>query len=159
MPNPQGKNWVFTLNNYTEHDVDALIALGTELQGIKYLIFAKEVGESGTPHLQGYVSLAERKRLPYLKDLIGTAAHLEIARGSPAQAAAYCKKDTTETEDIYEYGTLPGGKGSRTDLMAVCSSIQEGKSLKRLAQDHPQAYIRYSKGIRSLRQQFITIVG
>ena len=48
MPSQQAKNWVFTLNNYSEDDVQRLSALGTEMPDpLKYLVFGREVSESG----------------------------------------------------------------------------------------------------------------
>ena len=40
----------FTKNNYEESDIDALLAE----ERFSYVIFGLEVGEQGTPHLQGY---------------------------------------------------------------------------------------------------------
>ena len=58
----QAKHWCFTLNNYTADEYDALSAIGHELpKEISYIIVAKETGETGTPHLQGYISF-DRKR-------------------------------------------------------------------------------------------------
>ena len=45
------KNWVFTLNNYTEDDL-AQIKRFFETMCV-YGIFETEIGEQGTPHVQG----------------------------------------------------------------------------------------------------------
>lgn len=102
MP-PKAKRWVFTLNNYTTGEVDLLSQLA-ESEHVTYLIYGKETGESGTPHLQGYVVFDTEKRLNQAKALLGTRYHLEVSRGTPAQASEYCKKEG----DFNEYGTLPG---------------------------------------------------
>ena len=83
----RSRGYVFTLNNYTEEEVEALRQCGS-----KYLIFGKEVGESGTPHLQGYVWFTNKKSLKQMKKL-SPRAHWEAQRGSTEQAAEYCKKD------------------------------------------------------------------
>ena len=60
----QAKRWCFTLNNYTEDDLKNL-ELGFDRD--KFII-GKEVGENGTPHLQGYVNLEVKQRLTELKN-------------------------------------------------------------------------------------------
>lgn len=69
-----------------------------------YLVAGQEVGAEGTPHLQGYVCFASAKTLSAVKRLGGLGrAHLEQQRGTPEQAAVYCKKDGV----VFEKGTLP----------------------------------------------------
>jgi hypothetical protein len=137
MPNG-AKNWCFTLNNYTEEDVALLDALGSELAGIKYLVYGKEVGENGTPHLQSYVSFDRRRGLAYCRSLISSRAHFEIARGSACQNAEYCKKEG----DAKEFGVVPRGQGARNDLVSVVQAIKDGASKRELLDVHPQAYAR-----------------
>lgn len=90
----RGVRWVFTLNNYTEDDVSRLGRLGGDLDrsGVSYLCYGREVGESGTPHLQGFVILSRRRHLAGVRELISTRGHFEICRGTPQQASDYCKK-------------------------------------------------------------------
>ena len=90
---PRAKNWCFTLNNYTPADVDRL---ATENDAVCYLIFGREVGASGTPHLQGVVCFQSRKRLSQVKEYIG-AAHCSVTRHL-SQSIDYCKKDGDFTE-------------------------------------------------------------
>ena len=85
-------NYVFTLNNYDESDYDALNG------SYRYHICGKEVGESGTPHLQGYVVFKTKKSLPQLKKLL-PRAHWEIRKGSHEEARDYCKKEGDFIED------------------------------------------------------------
>ncbi len=63
------RNLVFTLNNYTQSEVNAIKTLDGD-NDISYLIFGYEVGESGTPHLQGYIELSKQKSLRQLKKLL-----------------------------------------------------------------------------------------
>lgn len=83
----RSRGYVFTLNNYTEEEINSL-----KLCGSKYLIFGKEIGENGTPHLQGYVYWNCLKSLKQMKKINGRA-HWEIQKGSFEQAIEYCKKD------------------------------------------------------------------
>ena len=47
----RGRRWCFTLNNWHDSDVESL----KKMTDIKYMIVGIEVGEKGTPHMQGYV--------------------------------------------------------------------------------------------------------
>ena len=52
------RNLVFTVNNYTEADFNRLLSH----EHFKYVIIGKEVGENGTPHLQGYAEQSKQMR-------------------------------------------------------------------------------------------------
>lgn len=80
------RTWCFTVNNYSEDDRSSLLQLP-----YSYLIIGDELGDSGTPHLQGYVTLQKSVRLSFLKK-INSRAHWEIAKKASA-AAQYCKKE------------------------------------------------------------------
>jgi len=94
---PQSSRWCFTLNNYTVDECQAINELD-----VKYMIYGREVGLTGTPHLQGFIIFSGSKRLSTLKKLI-PRAHLEIAKGTTEQNITYCTKD----QEVSEYGTRP----------------------------------------------------
>lgn len=100
----RAKNWVFTLNNYTDDD-QVNLRRAAETPQITFLVFGREVGENGTPHLQGYVEFASRLRLNQAKRLLNQRAHLEVRRGTAQEARDYCVKD----EDFEEYGEISQG--------------------------------------------------
>jgi len=137
------KRWCWTLNNYTDAEVASLNAVSTD--SVTYLVYGREVGESGTPHLQGYVVLRRRLRLGGVKRLLGIdRGHFEIARGDDGAASDYCKKDN----DFVEIGELPvDHSGSRTDLVSMQASIDAGESIRSVAEAHFGTYIRYFRGI------------
>jgi hypothetical protein len=80
---------VFTINNWRDVDEEKLDTM-FQHGHFNYLIYGKEVGMSGTPHLQGYVQLKKKLRMNQVKNFIGSTAHLEVSRGHPLTAAAYC---------------------------------------------------------------------
>jgi len=82
------KNWSFTINNYHHDDMVKLETM-FEHGHFSYIIFGQEVGESETPHLQGYVQLKKKMRMNQVKKFISPRAHLEISRGSPDQNRRY----------------------------------------------------------------------
>ncbi len=69
-----------------------------------YLVMQEEVGESGTPHIQGYIHFDNARNLTQMRGLfslgpgIGHGTHFEIAVGSPAQNTEYCTKDEARME-------------------------------------------------------------
>lgn len=99
MDSRRCRGWCFTINNHTEDDHQAVAACSEPAQ---YLIVAREVGESGTPHLQGYVYFKTLKSLKQVSALL-PRAHLERQRGTFDEAIAYCKKDG----DFQEVGDPP----------------------------------------------------
>ena len=94
----QYRNWVFTVNNYGATDIQIF----GEVE-CRFVCYGKEVGESGTPHLQGLIIFDKRgKTLAGLKKVHPTA-HWEPMKGTIDQAYAYCVKDG----DVYERGEKP----------------------------------------------------
>ncbi len=61
----RSKHWVLTLNNPTSED-------GVEPNDFEYLILGKEVGEEGTPHLQGYCVFKNRQYLSGAKKSVAS---------------------------------------------------------------------------------------
>lgn len=119
------KDWVFTLNNYEEEQYKALCDEMREV--CNYFVMGKEKGEKGTPHLQGFFQLKKKQNLKRLKQTFGRGLHFEKRKGTPSQAAEYCKKEGSFLEE----GTLQG-QGQRTDLQSIRCSVQEGAGMKKI---------------------------
>lgn len=140
--------FVFTLNNWTQPEYDWLTT--SFLENTKWLVIGKEVGENGTPHLQGAVVLAKQTSFSTIKTWSGLCrAHLEKMHGRPADSLKYCSKQDSRP---FVHGTLPT-PGKRNDLTEIVLRIQEGESLKQLAQDEEGgvAIVKFSKGLTILR--------
>lgn len=133
----RAKHWCFTLNNYTAEDIDRL----GKLEGaVDYLIYGKEVGESGTPHLQGFVSFNTRVRRSTVIEKVGQA-HFTVARHI-TQAIEYCRKEG----DVTEFGTQPRGGGSRNDLDEFKAAVQGGcYDMKQLRDQYSEIVAKYPK--------------
>lgn len=141
-----------------------------------FLIWEKEIGEEGTPHIQGYVRFKVRKTLQGAKRLICAEAHLEPARGSEGDNIVYCSKDRAVAADDWgEFGVPDPNirQGRRTDLEAVISDViigspvhllflclmkVAGQPLHQIAQCHPQEWIKYHNGIVDLHRQLAPAV-
>ena len=96
------RNFIFTLNNPTE-DLSFEDSLWNN--NLKFLVAVKEVGESGTPHLQGYLELIQPRRFTWVKERL-PQAHLEKRRGSRKQAIAYCLKTLVPYLQVQESSQL-----------------------------------------------------
>jgi len=115
--NSRGKHWSFTLNNYTD---EQLARFSQPLPGTTHHVIGLEVSASGTPHLQGHVSMTIVKRFSWMTNWI-PGAHITSSRNL-AHAIAYCKKDG----DFREFGSPPTGAGARSDLDAFKASVKSG---------------------------------
>lgn len=141
---PGAKQWCWTLNNYTENDVLFFRSIVTLVPEIVYMGWGFEVGENGTPHLQGVLGLSRRKTMQRVKDFLQQpAVHLEVMHGSFDEAVEYCEKDGV----FEEYGARPRGQGSRSDLIALKNDLRAGMKRKAIADKHFSNFIRYHRGI------------
>lgn len=139
----QSRAYVFTINNPTDADTQ-LMGTATA-RGASYLVYGREVGESGTPHYQGYVEFPRKVRPRRVRDIVGARAHTEPRRGSQAQAIAYAKKDG----DFSEYGE-PYSQGKRVDLEGFVARIKGGDSLRDVALENPETFCRYKNGLERI---------
>ena len=96
------KRWCFTLNNYTNQDVKFIRSNldKTNANFAKVGKVGKDVGDSGTPHLRGFVHLKRRVRLATLKKILGVRVHAEVAKGTDLDNDKYCSKDGQIAVDI-----------------------------------------------------------
>ncbi len=107
-PPKQGKkhrNWMFTWNNYTEENIESI----KSIKNCGY-IFQPEIGEEGTPHLQGCLLFKSPRTFAQVKRLY-PEIHLESIKYKK-KAIEYCKKQETkagprvtnmlEHEEIYD---------------------------------------------------------
>lgn len=148
---PVGKRWCFTWNNPPDNWQEVFLPFRNGTSGPKLLqcVAYREVGASGTPHIQGFLVFNNTLRLSYLKRTFGTSIHFEVARGTNEEAAAYCRKDGSD--DHIDYDDHPG-RGARTDLSAAAGYIRDNgtRGLKRLAMDDPGIFVKYHAGFTAL---------
>lgn len=143
----KSKYWVFTKNNWTPVDILLLDELYSTAY-LTYLVYGKEVGQSGTRHLQGYLELSLRQRFSQVKAKL-PGFYIAQRRGTAEQAAEYCAK---EDENFVQFGTRSQSQqGRRKDLERVANLVKDNASLKRIAEEEPEAFIKYHKGIMALK--------
>lgn len=147
------QSWCFTLNNYTEDEHETLLKA---LEECKYFIVGKEVGDGGTPHLQGFAVFPRRYYFNVVRDKLGHRIHLEGARGTARQNRVYCSKGG----DFIERGEIPkeGGSGNRSAVASSFSErITEGhRGIAEFASEYPAEW--YFSGFNLLRNhQLLTL--
>lgn len=102
------RGWTYTINNYSDETITLINMLDCQ-----YNVYGKEVGESGTPHLQGFIFYTNKKSFKQVKKDLPTA-HIEKANNIDA-AINYCKKD----DDFYERGQAPMTKSQQGEIGRV----------------------------------------
>lgn len=104
----------------------------------------KEVGESGTPHLQGYIHYSTNVPMSRVKKDFGThRVHLERRCGTVSEAANYCKKDG----NFFENGDVP--RDQKQTWKTVCELATQGKLLE-IKESFPAIYILHRAKLEAL---------
>jgi len=136
--------WCFTLNNPLSTDLP-------KPPGMTYLVYQLEKGEKGTPHIQGYVEFATKKRVISLKPWL-TGAHFEPRRGTAQQAADYCRKAESRIQGPWEFGamSLPH-QGDRSDIKEFVEAARQGSTDSELMDAYPGAFAKYFKMVDRAR--------
>lgn len=151
------RNFVFTHNNY----------IGTELQDTikcRYIAYAHEVGDQGTPHLQGVVCFKDGitiktaiRRLP--------GCHVERMAGSIDQAISYIdgrgKKGGPpyEPDRFTERGDRPmsnddKGIAERNRVLRLIDYAKEGR-MERIEQEDPKLFLRMYNTLKTIRMDYM----
>lgn len=144
----RSRDYCFTTNNYTEDDENLIFSLAFEC---KYIVVGKEVGESGTPHFQGFICWQNEKSLKQMKETLPAGSHIEARKGTFTQASEYCKKEG----NFYEYGTLPMDQKQKGDAGKLSS--EERWTLAKAGQFEqlpPEHYVRY----KAIHAEFTIVV-
>nr|QKV51056.1 putative replication associated protein [Crucivirus sp.] len=143
----QHRNWIFRMSNYTSDDCDLLASLiGTQIGSttMLYIACAEEKGKKGTPHLQGFLQLAEKVRFKTLQSTEPfTHCHLETMKGNFLQNEKYCSKEST----LVHFGTIPLQKGGRADRNEIYNSLSKGAHPTELMAIDFGRYCRFKRGI------------
>lgn len=147
------RRYCWTLNNYTATEVEDIMLLCDSNDYIRGLGFGYEVGENGTPHLQGVIALQRNCRITQVRSWDGLQrAHFEPMSGTWEQAEEYCQK-----EGHYQFwGERPTQRqGRRTDLIELQQALDDGDSLRDISRAHFGQWMRYERSIRSYRNMDI----
>lgn len=146
VPDIRGRRWCFTSFD-TKHEPEF------DDDWMSYLVFQLESAPgTGRLHWQGFIVCNQTVRL---KRLINWhEGHYEKARGNNRQNRAYCTKEDSRApgELPREYGRMPEGQGSRTDIAEFRDAIFEGKTDMELLLEWPTTMSRHPKFVGTCRQ-------
>lgn len=81
--------WCFTLNNWSEFEYCSICSVIKS--HCRLAIIGKEMSESGTPHLQGYIELSKKSRPRSI--FLNKRIHWEKSKGTKDDNMAYCSKE------------------------------------------------------------------
>lgn len=112
MSRRQAKAWCFTLNNYVAEDPVP------QTEDVVYMVMAKEVAASGTPHIQGYVFFKKRMQMSALKK-INPRIHWIDCDGTPKENRDYCLKGEQTKAEWKAMKTLGPNYGLNVDFAEV----------------------------------------
>lgn len=146
----RSRSWVFTINNYTRDDVDILTGIDCQ-----YLVYGIERGQSGTPHLQGFIHFTNAKTRSAVSSLV-PRAFLAIRRGTVEQAISYCKKDGI----FQERGTRPQDREEQSSHAREKANEENRKIIEKarlgdfewIVYNHPKLWISRSQSLRSMHK-------
>lgn len=146
----RSRKWCFTLNNYSQEDINKLTALVPEMA--TYLIFGKEIApSSGTPHLQGFIYFKQAISMNTIKrSTTLTTIHLEVARGTFTENITYCSKDGDVTE-LGKRPLDPSEKGQiQKERWQICRQNAEKGNWNEV---DDELYIRYVKNLEWIHKK------
>jgi len=143
----RARGWCMTLNNYTDDEYKMLC--GWLSANCEYAVIGKEVGETGTPHLQMHCEFKHMKSFKQMKEVCARW-HIGKRNGTKGEASTYCKKD----DNFVEFGTLGSEQGKRTDLNEVREMVKSGKTMRDIC-DVVNSYqaIKYAETLRKYVQK------
>jgi len=88
--------WAFTINNPDENDY-AIVRQGYS-DYVRSLIHTTEVGQDGTPHIQGWLKLQKQQRLSFVKKLFPRAHFTPLSQAEhELNTRRYVQKDDETT--------------------------------------------------------------
>lgn len=137
------KSWVFTINNYTDDDVNQVKALPCQRMTCGY-----EVGKSGTPHLQGAVTFKQTHRKGVVCKLLGGRAWVK-KMGGTWEDQEYTVKEGRVCR-LFECSQ----QGNRTDLEQFRDAIKRKCDDEELFEKHLECVAKYPRLESRLRRYY-----
>ncbi|HHZ96787.1 MAG TPA: hypothetical protein EYN67_14840 [Flavobacteriales bacterium] len=146
------RNWMWTINNWTDDDVEQLAALYDGDNNLTYLVCGKEhAPTTNTPHLQCYAQWSGKssgQRYSYISKRLTRAAHIKRMYSNPQACNTYCLKEIKKEGDPFLWGkfdpkTAKGknrGEEAKKMLLARVPMFD-------IANEHFGYFMRYNRGM------------
>lgn len=148
----RARGWICTLNNYTDVELAKCISFADEK--CQYACIGKEVGSTGTPHLQIYFQMKTSYSGQSIKNQTSKRMWTGIAN-DPNKSRKYCQKEG----DYSEFGTFmdtviakakgqaKGGAVQKAKFDALNKSIDDGMTLDQIRHNHSELFFKHRPAI------------
>lgn len=149
----RSRGYCYTVNNWTDDDISAAMAMYEEDTDCTYQIIGFEIApRKKTLHLQCYIYYREKVTKSVFEKMIierfGRNLHSEPQKAREnVKAYAYCMDEG----DYYEMGERPR-QGHRTDLEVIKHDILNGKSEKKIATEYFSQWCQYRRAFTEYRR-------
>lgn len=158
---PKARNWVFTLNNYEEADVERLLSDAfREDPAVKYVAFSKEEAPStGTKHLQGFICFVNAQRRTTVSSKL-PRCYVAIMKGRLEHSQQYIEKDDAKREGRwFEAGVAPKtqqekGAGEKRRWAEAIDAAKNGRH-EELESNFPDIYLKYYGTVQRIHQDHL----
>lgn len=161
------RSWSVVCNNYTEQNILDFKEFG---KGKNQCCFGLEIGEGGTPHIQGALIIHNKiSNTAIRKKLKGFNCDIKFKKSTHKQLFSYCLKGTDESKPVKEwtydkpgpdydgwhFGEFPTNQGERTDIDDIkeCTTMKEafetGHNLQCI--QYYEKYLKYYEEPRRLK--------
>lgn len=140
----QSRNWCFT--DWSCTDWTELYNKHEDL--IRFICWGKEIAPTtGNEHHQGWIQIIKKKTLGGMKKLMGDKVSFKVCRGDEFDNQVYCKKDN----NFKQLGKFIV-QGERTDLLGMKNFINEGHTMKEIADENFNLYCQYRSGLTKYKE-------
>lgn len=145
------KNYVVVINNYTVDKHGVLAAVSPHCN---YCCFGHETAPTtGTPHIQGFISLKKQQRMKAVQSLFPEPVALQVARGTASQNRSYIfdpQPDKVVDPAPVEAGVCKNA-GHRSDLEDAVVSLTQGANMRTMIDEHPAVSLKYLGNMQRIR--------
>lgn len=146
------RRYCLTLNNPTEDEKSWIVHLDKKFKNVKRAIFAEEIGEEGTPHIQAFIHLKNAMTLTAVKKALGSKRyHVEVTKGTDYEAWTYCLK---EGRVLHTIGEEPSIDGDLSDWERIHQMVIDGNSNLEIIARFPGIAIRCQAALDRMRLEF-----
>lgn len=162
----QGRKFVFTINNYTEEDVERIKSTNCIA-----CVCSREVGAEGTPHLQGAIIFADSKSFTAVQKRLrppgSPGCFTAVMRGDWDKQLSYCGKgEQSHAEwaldgrngahyglnaELIRQDPYIEQQGARNDLVPFRDAILAGDSDLELVMAMPEMVARFPRFVNTVR--------
>lgn len=141
----RARGFCFTINTYTPEDITNIANNSIEYD---YIIYGHEQGKKAQrDHLQGFMYIRNKQSFKNVREFFNGRAHIEIMKGTTAEAISYCMKEL----NYVEIGDRPT-QGKRTDLEIIKYDIKKKRPMREIANKYFSQWVQYRRSFDAFKQ-------